>query len=213
MERLRGFGTETVTLIVGPEGERLHIPRDILLQIPYFTKTSDDWLKSNEISLPDSDPAALADAIYFFWTKDVPAIETDLIAITEREAANVATQYIKVYSVAHKLALGTMKKEIRKVLVVYHQTHLVHPRDLVILCELGHRESLLTHFLIAQSAYDFVSTGHDDMQLTLEDYDKWSAELPANVLLEILTQLPLAETMTEVQPADVHNWFDSNLEE
>ncbi|KAK5318367.1 hypothetical protein LTR70_005510 [Exophiala xenobiotica] len=35
-DKFRGFCSETFTLIIGPKAKKLFVPKDILVQIPYF---------------------------------------------------------------------------------------------------------------------------------------------------------------------------------
>lgn len=74
--QFRGFaGTEVYTLIVGREEKHLSVPHDILTLVPFFATALSSGAfeesRNKVFRLPEDDPQAVADLLYFSYTNEV----------------------------------------------------------------------------------------------------------------------------------------------
>ncbi|KAK5094067.1 hypothetical protein LTR70_005509 [Exophiala xenobiotica] len=139
---------------------QLKVQRDILTQIPYFAKafSSNAFSESVELTfnLPDDDPSAVAEVLWFVLVGSVPPIMTDESSDSTCVTATVKVQsYVKAYIAADKLMVDDVKRKILEMVVVYHQDSHVDPDLVAVLSEADYHESALYAFLVAQLAWDF----------------------------------------------------------
>jgi len=159
--KFRGFGSDVFLLRVGPEQTELIVQRDILTQIPYFAKalSSNAFSESVELTfnLPDDDPSAVSEVLWFVLVGSVPPIEMiDETPDAICEAATVKVQsYVKACIAADRLMVDDVKRKILEMVVVHHQDSYVDADLIATLSEAGHHGSALYAFFIAQLASDF----------------------------------------------------------
>ena len=158
--KFRGFGSDVFLLRVGSEQTELKIQRDILTQIPYFAKalSSNAFSESVELTfnLPDDDPSAVAEVLWFVLVGSVPPIMTVESSDSISYADRVKVQsYVKAYIAADRLMVDDVKMKILEMVVVHHQVSHVDADLIATLSEASHHDSALYAFFIAQMAWDF----------------------------------------------------------
>lgn len=151
---------------MGPEQTELKVQRDVLTQIPYFSKAlaRDAFVESVELifNLPDHDPTALSDVLWFTLVGEVPPIieEDDPSDTTDMSEWEQVKSYVQAYVAADRLMVDDIKSKILKRIVVYHRTTLVTPEVIVILSEEDHDGSALYASFIAQLAWNHLHNGY-----------------------------------------------------
>jgi len=159
-DKFRGFCSETFTLIIGPEAKELFVPKDILVQIPYFNSalSSGQYIESKEktFKLPEDDPQAVANVIYFVYTNHVKKLDR-ATPTTIEEVQEVGT-YVKAYIVADKFTAETTANRLLDELFEYHRYRLVCPKVIARLSTAGLENSDPYEVFIEHIAY---SLKHD----------------------------------------------------
>jgi len=194
----RGFASDVFLLRVGPEQIELKVQRDILTQIPYFAKAlaRDAFVESVELifNLPDHDPTALSDVLWFTLVDEVPPIIED------------DESYVQAYIAADRLMVDDIKSKILGRIVVYHQAMFVEPEHIVILSERNYHGSALYAFFIAQFAWDYWHNEHpEDISIAFQNDMKEDSGVSKLDLLRLLSVAHVVEKCTE--PAESEFWL------
>lgn len=151
----RGFSSETLTLVVGPEAKQLFVQKDILLQIPYFRSAlnSGEYIVSKEktFTLPEDDPQAVADVLYFVYTNYV----SELPSYTGDAAkeSNAADACLKAYIAADKFMAEDIANSLLNELIRYYEKKTVSPRQIAILSAAGFEGSSLYKLFMRQMVW------------------------------------------------------------
>ena len=150
-ERLRGFGSQTYTLIVGPGKEKLTVQEQILTTIPYFKTalSSSGFRESQTITfdLPEDDPQAVADVLDFTYTGTVAAILFN--SEDSQQPELVAYSYLRAYIVADKFKAEVTANQLVDEVIRYHKGLVVYPGFLEVLGDAGLHDCAL-YKLLAQ---------------------------------------------------------------
>lgn len=98
-------------------------------------------------------------------------------------------RYMKVYVLADSWRLGWLKREIRRVLVLYHQKSYVVPSDLQVLYHADLERSLLYRFLMAQLAFDIHFDSIPEIEVKIADFEKLCKRMPQAMIWDLLTSI------------------------
>lgn len=156
-DKLHFFGNrDTFTLIVGEGRVNLYVARPILEQIPFFNKA----LRNNqfrealdkEFILPDDDPQAVADLLYFVYADHVKHIEyVDGVPLSDEQRGYVKA-YVRAFIVADKYSAERTANRILDRLIDYHMSCVANPQTISILSEAGLQNTNLYGFLVDEVA-------------------------------------------------------------
>ena len=136
-DRLRGFGGEIYTLKVGPDEEQLLVPGNILTLVPYFERalSSGSFTESTTktFELPDDDPKAVADVLYFVHTGRVEALSPfNTLGITTAFQA-----YLRAFIVADKYKAEAVANNLVDAIIRRQSGCVVNPASICILGNAG----------------------------------------------------------------------------
>ncbi|KAK5958811.1 hypothetical protein OHC33_000654 [Knufia fluminis] len=158
-----GFASELFTIIAGPSKGELHVPKDILTEVPYF----EGALRSGRFSeshnktfiLPDDDPDAISEVFYSSYGDQVSKASKlpelySTSPYTHEERSKVYA-LVKAYITADKLMAFKAKNIFYEELVLYHRSRLVDPRNITLLSRSDLVQSSLFVFLICELATRF----------------------------------------------------------
>lgn len=194
-DKFRGFSSETFTLIIGPEARKLFVPKDILVQIPYFNGalSCGQYLESKEktFKLPEDDPQAVANVIYFVYTNHVKKL--DRATPTTIEEMQEVDTYLQAYIAADKFMAETTANRLLDELFEYHRRNLVCPKVIARLSAAGLEKSSLYKVFIEDIAYNLkydhypeATPGEASRAKIQNDWEGFCAQLEKEDLLKMI---------------------------
>lgn len=170
----------------------------MLEQIPFFNNAlKDDTFREaleKEFTLPDDEPEAVADLLYFVYSEHVKPIEyISGVPLSDKERSRVKA-YIRAFIVADKYSAEATANRILDRLVDYHMSCVANPQTITLLSEAGLQNTSLYSFLVDEVAARIRNEIRDETSNSLDqsfatDGSKLFGELSSSDLLAILTAL------------------------
>jgi len=155
--QFRGFGSaEVFTLTIGPLQEQLLVPRNVLMQIPYFRKALNSYSLAEcggkSLDLPNDNPKAIAEVIHFASTGNVPEVR-ELDNITSPYASKPhVTGLIKAYITAHKLMAEDVANQLFYVIERYLKWGMADAGDITLLSQANLQKDRLYKIVVEEFA-------------------------------------------------------------
>lgn len=151
-DSLQYFGSEDIfTLIVGQERKKLYASRPVLQQIPFF----DNALKGNHFKeaknktfeLPEDQPKAVADLLYFVFANHVRAVDCEEQGVG-RDKEKIVEEYLKAFIVADKFMAERTANRLLDRISCHFRYNNVENDHIDILSSAGLQATKLYNFLI-----------------------------------------------------------------
>ena len=162
-DRLRGFGGNAYTLKIGQDQEELLVPGNILTLVPYFKKalSSGSFTESTTktFELPDDDPKAVADVLYYAYTGQVPAVPYH--PATSREDAQGLEPFLRAYITADKYKAESTSNKLVDRIIEFQSGNLMNPGTLWILGDAGLHDTPLYKLMAKEMMYQLQFGGYD----------------------------------------------------
>ena len=185
----RRLASPVITLTVGPDGQPFSVPKEILIENPFFSQCleNDRYQEgtNNLINLPEDDPELMVYILRFLHTRrfDAANFRGEGYLPLERQIARL----IKLHALADKYLIKKLCSEITES-IQPHIAHQVIPtwNDLEKLNDLGLQDTMLWHEYL-QAIVDWAVAYPNNgilRQLLSDGLDK-DAEAAAGILYKI----------------------------
>ncbi|KAK5946977.1 hypothetical protein PMZ80_001123 [Knufia obscura] len=189
----RGFASENFILNIGKNGTQLKVPQDILTKIPFFANALNggrfEETKKKVFDLPEDDPQAVADVIYFTYADSVNPIFPQ-VSLAEAQQVDA---YIRAWIQADKFKAEKAANILVDRIVEFHDDTPVEPRELDLLSKAGHEHSALYDVLVAElgwlinvGTYSKTGSAYSLHEYEEIDFDSACAELSKEDLLRLM---------------------------
>lgn len=202
---LHGFGsTEVFTLIVGPNKEKLLVPKDILTLIPHFKQALSSGLfaesQSKSFQFLELDVRAVADVIYYVHTQTVEKIP-EFGEWPTFEAFQSLQAHLRAYIVADMWNAKSTANALVDEIIDYHKGNSMHPDIITILISEGQIGTPLYELLLQEQAVCICHQAYLDWQeFDAPDGDEDLVKHHPRTFHEVCRNLP-QETLSEIMCA------------
>ena len=173
-DRLRGFDGEIYTLNVGPEKKVLRVPECMLSTVPYFktalSSGSFTESKAKTFDLPDDDPKAVADVLYYAYTGHVETLRVGAYIMQhiddrlDRKPRNDACKqmadaqaYLQAYITADKWKAEATVNKLVDAFITYQSKSAADPGYLAVLGRAEYRDCPLYKLLMQELVFEMLS--------------------------------------------------------
>ena len=194
-----GWDEETFTLIIGPEGKRLFVPRKIVLNIPYFASALKSGafieFESRTFNLPDDDAKALADVLYFTYTGEVKKSSIQYSTGQKRDSARAQhfQSLLRAYILADKYKAEVVANQLADTIIWYQDRSTLDPDSIWILSNAGLQDSPLYNLLLREmhryleeGDYNNYTVSWLDDDSDVVDFDEALQRLPKEDLIRFI---------------------------
>ena len=189
-DQFRGFDGEVYTLNIGPEKKALRVPEGILTSIPYFktAMSSGSFTETNTMTfdLPEDDPQAVADILYYTYTRNVRPLKIphhQLMYDCESTAAVEA--HLRAYIVADKYKAEDTANSLVDEFINFQSESRANPGYLPILSEAGLVDSPIYKLIVREVLFHILDRDYRD-RLILFD----AADAQPSTFEEMVRRLP-----------------------